>query len=70
MVQNSRIDTIMGDAAYEILTAKSTSCTGNFFIDEEVLREAGVKDFAKYRVDPKSKEEDLVVDFFIEEIKN
>jgi citronellol/citronellal dehydrogenase len=32
-----------------ILTRSSRSCTGNFFIDEDVLAEAGVKDFSSYR---------------------
>jgi len=32
-----------------ILTRSSRSCTGNFFIDDDVLAEAGVKDFGSYR---------------------
>jgi len=44
---------ILADAAHWILTQQSTRCTGNFFIDEEVLRHAGVTDFAQYAVDPK-----------------
>ncbi|MFZ5508887.1 MAG: SDR family oxidoreductase [Pseudomonadota bacterium] len=43
---------IMADAAYAILNRDSRSCTGNFFIDEEVLREEGVSDFAPYAVTP------------------
>lgn len=70
MVKTSRTDQIMADSAYEILTSKSAQCTGNFFVDEEVLRARGVTDFAKYRVDPKLKEEDLTPDFFLEEVKN
>jgi citronellol/citronellal dehydrogenase len=70
MVKTSRTDAIMADSAYEILTAKSTGCTGNFFVDEEVLRQTGTKCFAKYRVDPNLKEEDLTPDFFLEEVKN
>jgi citronellol/citronellal dehydrogenase len=43
---------IMADAAHGILAQPSRACTGNFFIDEEVLRKAGVSDFSKYAVDP------------------
>ena len=43
---------IMGDAAWEILRRPARSCTGRFFIDEEVLREAGITDFSAYAVDP------------------
>lgn len=49
----SRTPDIMSDAAYEILTRDSRKSTGNFFVDEEVLREIGVKDFSKYAIDPK-----------------
>ena len=44
----SRSPEIMADAAHEILTRPSRECTGNFFIDELVLREAGVTDFSGY----------------------
>ena len=44
---------IMADAAHWVLTQPSRQCTGNFFIDEEVLRKTGVTDFAHYRFDPK-----------------
>lgn len=48
----SRKPSIMADAAYEILTRDSRKTTGQFFIDEEVLREAGVSDFSHYALDP------------------
>ena len=35
-----------------ILTRTSRECSGNFFIDEEVLREAGVQDLERYAVTP------------------
>jgi citronellol/citronellal dehydrogenase len=44
----SRSADIMADAAHTILTRPARETTGNFFIDEEVLREAGVTDFSKY----------------------
>ena len=39
---------IMSDAAYAILTKDSRSYTGNFAIDDEVLRQEGVTDFSQY----------------------
>jgi citronellol/citronellal dehydrogenase len=53
---------IMADAAYAILTQPS-SVTGNFFIDETVLRSAGVTDFGKYAIVPGSRE--LMPDLFL-----
>jgi citronellol/citronellal dehydrogenase len=51
-IQASRKPAIMADAAHAILTSDSRSTTGNFFIDEEVLRQAGVADFEQYAVTP------------------
>jgi len=65
MVRMSRTPEIVADAAYAILNRSSRSCTGNFFIDEEVLREEGVTDFSQYKVDPECKDEDLYPDFFV-----
>ena len=42
----------MGDAAYEILIRDSRQCTGNFFLDENVLRASGMKNFDQYQVTP------------------
>jgi citronellol/citronellal dehydrogenase len=54
---------IMADAAHWVLTQPSRSCTGNFFIDEDVLRGAGVTDFARYAMDPqKTPTPDLFLD--------
>jgi citronellol/citronellal dehydrogenase len=44
----SRTPEIVADAAYEILVRPSRECTGNTFVDEDVLREAGVDDFSRY----------------------
>ena len=41
---------IVSDAAHAILTKPARQCTGNFFIDEDVLKQEGVKDFASYAV--------------------
>lgn len=43
---------IIADAAYAILTSPSTEVTGQFFVDEEVLRERGITDFLHYSVNP------------------
>jgi citronellol/citronellal dehydrogenase len=48
----SRKADIMSDAAHAILTSDARTHTGNFYIDEEVLKAAGVKDFARYAVTP------------------
>ena len=55
---------IVADAAHAILTRDSRTCTGNFFIDDEVLRDAGVTDFTQYR-EKGVAERDLVPDFFV-----
>ena len=62
VVQRSRHPAILGDAAHWILTQDSRACTGTFFIDDDVLREAGVTDFTPYAVDPSV---ELMPDFFI-----
>ncbi|MDZ4728358.1 MAG: NAD(P)-dependent oxidoreductase [Xanthomonadales bacterium] len=47
---NCRTPEIMADSAHEILCRDSRSCTGNFFLDENVLRSAGMKSFDQYSV--------------------
>ncbi len=51
-MRGSRKPEIMADAAHAILTRPSRSFTGHFCIDEEVLREEGVTDLAKYQSVP------------------
>lgn len=63
MVRGSRKPEIVADAAYWILTQPARQCTGNFFIDTDVLRHAGVKDFTDYAVEPGR---ELVSDFFLD----
>ena len=53
IVQRSRTPEIMADAAHVMLTRPAREFSGNFCIDDVVLREAGVTDFSGYRVDPK-----------------
>lgn len=52
MAKRSRTPAVMADAAHTILNRPSRQCTGNFFIDEIVLREEGVTDFGQYLVAP------------------
>jgi citronellol/citronellal dehydrogenase len=42
----------MADAAHAILTSEAKRNSGNFYIDEEVLKGAGEKDFGRYAVTP------------------
>lgn len=59
----SRRPEIVADAAHHILTRPSRETTGNFFIDDEVLAEAGVTDLSAYAyVD----DADLLPDLFLE----
>lgn len=57
-----RKDSVMSDAAYAILTKNPRDFTGNFCIDEQVLRDEGVTDFDQYAVKPGSQ---LLGDFFV-----
>lgn len=62
MVSMSRTPDIMGDAAFFILRRNSKQCTGNFFIDDEVMASEGITDLSKYAVDPSKA---LMPDFFV-----
>jgi citronellol/citronellal dehydrogenase len=62
MMRSSRKPEIMGDAAYVILTRNAREHTGNFYIDDDVLRSTGITDFSGYAVDATAT---LLPDFFI-----
>ena len=64
LVKGSRKPSIYADAAYAVLKRDSSTCTGNFFLDKDVLEEEGVTDFDQYAVDPEST---LVSDFFVDD---
>lgn len=51
-INSCRKPDIVADAAHAILCRDGKSCSGNFFIDEEVLKEEGIDDFASYAVSP------------------
>jgi citronellol/citronellal dehydrogenase len=52
MIKRSRKPEIMGDAAHAIVSRPSRECTGNFFIDDEVLAAEGLTDLEQYAVTP------------------
>jgi citronellol/citronellal dehydrogenase len=51
-VAHCRKPAIVADAAHVILTQDSRTATGQFYLDDEVLRAAGVRDFEPYAVQP------------------
>ena len=59
-----RTPEILADAAYVILNRPSAECTGNFFVDDEVLATVGVTDLDKYSVVPGTT--DFLLDFFLD----
>ncbi len=59
-----RTPEILADAAYAIFQRKAKDCTGNFFVDDEVLASEGINDLDKYSVVPGTK--DFLVDFFLD----
>jgi citronellol/citronellal dehydrogenase len=62
VIRRSRKPEIVADAAHAILTKPSREFTGNFCVDEQVLRAEGVDDFSGYAVEPGM---ELVPDFFV-----
>jgi citronellol/citronellal dehydrogenase len=62
IVRKSRHPRIVADAAYHILRRPAAGCSGNFFIDEEVLEAEGVVDFSAYSVVPGGQ---LIPDLFL-----
>lgn len=64
--KTARTPEIMADAAYYILTQDPKKVTGNFFIDDTILKEAGITDFTKYACDP-ANADNLMPDFFVDD---
>ena len=62
LIQRSRTPEIVAEAAFHILKRPSFECTGNFFIDEEVLIQEGMTDFSQYAINPQQK---LMQDLFL-----
>jgi citronellol/citronellal dehydrogenase len=59
-----RTPEILADAAYIILNRPASDCTGNFFVDDELLASEGITDLDKYAVVPGTK--DFLLDFFLD----
>ncbi len=59
-----RTPAILADAAYIIFNRPSTECTGNFFVDDELLASEGITDLEIYSVTPGTK--DFLLDFFLD----
>ena len=62
VMKGSRKPSIMADAAHLIFNRPARECTGNFFIDDEVLASSGKTNLDEYAVDPSAK---LLPDFFV-----
>jgi citronellol/citronellal dehydrogenase len=63
-IDTAALAMILADAAYIILNRPSGECTGNFFVDDEVLASQGITDLDKYSVVPGTK--DFLLDFFLD----
>jgi NAD(P)-dependent dehydrogenase (short-subunit alcohol dehydrogenase family)/putative sterol carrier protein len=60
---------IMADAIYALLCKDSKSVTGQFLVDEDVLRNEGITDFTDYACNPENKD-NLLLDFFLEDTQD
>ena len=63
MIKHCRTVDIVADSAHAILTRDAKTCTGNFFLDDQVLAEEGVTDLTSYAV---KAGESLILDFYLE----
>jgi citronellol/citronellal dehydrogenase len=63
-MKSSRKPEIVADAAYEIVTRPSRECTGNLFLAEDVLAEAGITDLQRYSYGDAGGE--LLADLFVD----
>lgn len=63
LLQQARTPDIVADAAHHVLTQRDLALTGEFLIDEQVLRAAGITDFDRYLAAPGAKP---ALDLFVE----
>ncbi len=61
-IARARTPAIYADAAYEVVRRDPRECTGNAYIDDEVLAEAGITDLSGYAADGAELQLDLFVD--------
>lgn len=64
LMKKSRTPEIVAEAAFHILGRPSSECSGYTFIDEDVLKAEGIRDFSRYAVD---KSETLFTDLFLDD---
>ncbi|XP_015178278.1 PREDICTED: hydroxysteroid dehydrogenase-like protein 2 [Polistes dominula] len=62
---HSRKPDIVADAVYALICKDSRSVTGQFLIDEEILRKEGITDFKSYACNPDTTD-NLMLDFFLD----
>jgi citronellol/citronellal dehydrogenase len=62
LIQKSRTPAVVAEAAYHILKQPFEAASGNFFIDEDVLKKEGITDLNQYAVNPEQK---LMTDIFL-----
>jgi len=63
--RRTRTPDIVADAAHAVLTRPAREFTGNFVLDEDMLRAAGVTDFTRYRQAGVASDADLLPDLFL-----
>ncbi|MDG2244476.1 MAG: NAD(P)-dependent oxidoreductase [Rhodospirillaceae bacterium] len=63
VIKHCRTTDIVADSAHAILTRDAKTCTGNFFLDDDVLAEEGVSDLTPYAIEPG---QPLILDFYLE----
>ncbi|MFL2771264.1 MAG: SDR family oxidoreductase [Rhodospirillaceae bacterium] len=63
LVKHCRTTDIVADSAHAILTRDSKTCSGHFFLDDEVLEEEGVTNLEPYAMEPK---QPLMLDFYLD----
>lgn len=64
----SRKPEIMGDAAYAVLIRDPKYCTGNFYVDDELLTAIGITDLTSYACNPKYADKLLTLETWINSI--
>ena len=63
-MRRSRRPEIVADAAYEIFNRPAADATGNFYLDDDILADAGITDLEPYSYVPNA---ELQLDGFLEE---
>jgi citronellol/citronellal dehydrogenase len=66
MAAAARTPEIVADSAYAILNRPAGECTGNFFIDDEVLEEEGITDLSQYAAGDREPLPDIFLEGYAE----